>query len=114
MTVKFTSWKSQIEAQMAQNVTKALTEVGLMAEERTKMYINASGRIQTGTMQASVGSNVDAGAKSVAYGIGVSYGLFQDQGTSRGITPGNFIQNAFNNHQSEYVDKLKSTLSEGF
>lgn len=114
MSVKFTSYKSQAVAQMEANIPRALTAAGLHAEGLVKKYITDAGRIDTGQMRAAVGSNVDTGSKSVSFGSSSEHFIFQELGTSRGITPMNSLQNTVNNHMGEFSEIVKEKLSEGF
>jgi len=113
MGANFVSNKSELLSKMRSNKQRALAAMGLMAITITGMNIDASGRVDTGLMKGSVGSQ-QIDENSLAHGIGVHYGIFQEVGTSRGITPGNFIRNNFNNHKSVYEDIALKHLSQGF
>ncbi|MCL2856194.1 MAG: hypothetical protein FWE19_00520 [Oscillospiraceae bacterium] len=114
MGVKFTSNKSVVQKQFQQNAERAVAAMGAKGAELTKMYITASGRIETGLMRDTVGHVEDLPNLETAFGIEAFYGIFQEVGTSRGIVPGNFIFNAGNNHSKDFEEIAKTMLGEGF
>ena len=88
--------------------------MGLKADELTKQNIVNSGRVDTGTMLNGVSSQIDVQNREVIHGNSIFYAVFQELGTSRGITPGNFIRDTINNGQSQFKDIVEAVMGEGF
>jgi hypothetical protein len=110
----FTSNRKAVEAQFERNIAKALTAMGLKADELTKQNIVNSGRIDTGTMLNSVISQADVPNRELLHGGTVFYFIFQELGTSRGIQPMNAIRNTINNGQGEFKAIVEAVMGEGF
>ena len=114
MASNFKSNVPNVKAQFERNIAKTLTAMGLKADELTKQNIVNSGRVDTSTMLNSVQSEIDVANREVIHGSTVHYAVFQELGTSRGITPGNFISDTINNGQGEFKVIAEAAMGEGF
>lgn len=92
MRVKVTMNQKALEKlsqEQARSSTRTLAEV---AARRTRDNIVSEGRVRTGRMLRSV--DVRAVENGYAVGSDVEYFEYQERGTSRGITAGNFMRRA--------------------
>jgi len=112
--VKFTSNKKNVLSQHERNIAKTLKSISIEADRMTKENIIKSKRVDTSTMLNSVQSETDVANREVVHGNTVSYAVFQELGTSRGITPGNFIRDTINNGQDQFKAIVEAVMSEGF
>ena len=104
MGMKIESNKSEIIAEVDSKITVALEKIGLVAER----YAKDNSPVDTGRLKNSITHQVSG--LEVYIGTNVDYAPYVELG-ARGRDPAHFLQNAIENHMSEYVDIIKEELS---
>lgn len=104
----FTDRSSEVLSELKSKVNSALESIGNQAVSNAKQNVDEAGRIHTGTMMNSIEHTVVD--DSVYIGTNVEYAIYQEMGTSRGITPAHFLKNAVAGHVGDYVKIAQDVL----
>ena len=103
--VKVTSHREEAIKAKAEAITKALEEIGLVAERYAKGYAP----VDTGRLRNSISHQVSQEESAVYIGTNVEYAPYQELGTRyQSGTP--FLRPAVENHLDEYKAIVKSEL----
>lgn len=86
-------------------IARALWAIGNNAEGYAKANET---RVDTGRLRNSITHKETENATMI--GSNVEYAAAQELGTSRGITPLHYLQNAVANHTDEYKQLIKNSL----
>lgn len=79
--ISITSNVELIKKAADEQIEKALTEIGLLAEGYAKTNITDVGAVDTGNLRNSITNEVDMGDKSVTIGSAVEYAPYVEFGT---------------------------------
>lgn len=94
---------------MIQDATiRALETVGFQAES----YAKLGAPVDTGRLRNSI-SHAFENDNTMQIGTNVEYAIFQELGTSRGVTEKRYLTNAVRNHISEYQNIIESEFRKG-
>ena len=122
MSVKFTSYKSEVMSQINQAIRNALDICGGTAEGYAKQLCPVdSGRLRNSIAHEPRGNNTEAVGTNVEYAPYVELGHHQQPGRYvpaigkrlvASYVPGKpFLRPAVENHQKEYENIIKSELN---
>lgn len=104
MSVKFTSYRKEVEAAVKQAITAALEVVGGTAERHVKEITPVdTGRLRNSITHAPVSSDTEM------VGTGVEYSVYVEFGTSK-MAAQPYLRPGVESHASEYADIIKSML----
>lgn len=95
----------QVEAAMNKAIAKALTMIGLKAEDNAKAICP----VDTGRLRNSITNAIDTEENAVYIGTNVEYGPYIELGTSR-RHPHPYLKPAAADHADEYRAILKGCL----
>jgi HK97 gp10 family phage protein len=103
--VEITDNSPEVLAALKTAVGRALWAMGAKAEG----YAKQNAPVDTGRLRNSI-THQD-GEKETVIGSNVEYAAAQELGTSRGIRPKHYLQNAVANHTDEYKGIVKDSLA---
>lgn len=106
MSVKFTSYRKEVESAVHHASVVGLEACGLIAET----YAKEGAPVDTGRLRNSIAHKVDSSEPAAYIGTNVEYAPYQEFGTSRGVKPKHFLRNAAQNHTAEYKSILEDAL----
>ena len=86
-------------------ILRALWQMGAAAEGHAKV----GAPVDTGRLRNSITHTEDA--SHTVIGSNVEYAAAQELGTSRGIRPKHYLQNAVANHTEEYKSIVKESMA---
>lgn len=75
-------------------------------------YAKQGSPVDTGRLRNSMTHEME-GDDTVAVGTNVEYGIYQELGTSRGISPKLFLTNAGKLHIDEYINIIANEFNNG-
>ena len=87
---------------------RALMKCGAIVEN----YAKQDAPVDTGRLRNSIQHEMEDG-DTVDIGTDVEYAIFQELGTSRGITEKRFLTNGVRNHISEYKTIIEEEFRKG-
>ena len=87
---------------------RALMKCGAIVEN----YAKQDAPVDTGYLRNSIQHEMEDG-DTVDIGTDVEYAIFQELGTSRGITEKRFLTNGVRNHISEYKQIIEEEFRKG-
>ena len=103
------SHKKEIQDAFDNQIEKALTMIGLVAER----YAVEACPVQTGNLREHITNFPQPSEKAVIVGTNVEYAPYVELGTSR-QAPQPFLRPVASDHADEYRDILKRTLKGEF
>lgn len=106
MSVKFTSYRQEVEDAVHQSVITGLNACGMVAET----YAKKEAPVDTGRLRNSISHKVDKNEPAAYIGTNVEYAPYQEFGTRRGVKAKHFLRNAAQNHTAEYKSILENAL----
>ena len=94
-------------------IDRGISAIGENAVYNAQRYIDIEHRIDTGTMKRSISHNEGIKKNSfyTVVGTNVFYAIYQELGTSRGITPALFLTRSAKNHVDEYIKLMKDSIA---
>ena len=98
----------QVLADTQKHKERALTKCGAVWES----YAKQGAPVDTGRLRNSLTHEME-GEDTVAIGTDVEYGIYQELGTSRGVTAKLFLTNAGRMHIDEYINIIASEFNNG-
>lgn len=101
MSVRINDNSRQVQAQIAENIKKALEAVGFYVEGQARKNIHDNGSVDTGFMLNNVSSEVDLQEKSVRIGSEVKYAIYVEKGTGIHAVDGNGRQTVWSYQDPE-------------
>ena len=105
INVEITDYSPEVLAALPTAIARALWSMGAAAEGHAK--VNAP--VDTGRLRNSITHKEDA--SHTVIGSNVEYAAAQELGTSRGIRPKHYLQNAVANHTEEYKSIVKESMA---
>lgn len=87
---------------------RALMKCGAIVEN----YAKQDAPVDTGRLRNSIHHEMEDG-DTVDIGTDVEYAIFQELGTSRGVTEKRYLTNAVRNHISEYKQIIEQEFRKG-
>ena len=109
MRLEIKSHKKEIQDAFDNQIEKALTMIGLVAER----YAVEACPVRTGNLREKITNFPQPSENAVIVGTNVEYAPYVELGTSR-QTPQPFLRPAASDHADEYRDILKRTLKGEF
>lgn len=93
--VKFVSHVAEVETATELQVARALEELGLRAEEFSKIIITRKKAVDTGRLRNSITHQISPENKTMVLGTNVNYAPYVEFGTSK-MPPRSFIGDSMN------------------
>ena len=93
---------------LADGKVRALMKCGAIVEN----YAKQDAPVDTGRLRKSIHHEMEDG-DTVDIGTDVEYAIFQELGTSRGVTEKRFLTNGVRNHISEYKQIIEEEVRNG-
>ena len=97
-----------VKAALKNAIARALFAIGEEAETNAKQVIIQEQRVDTSRMLNSIAHR--EGEDFTAVGTDVEYAIYQELGTSRGISPARFLTRAATEHTEKYKEIVKESL----
>jgi len=115
MSAKFTSYKSDVQAEMEKLKGACLEALGMEFTHHAVDNITQRGHVDTGRMRDSQTYQTDLDNSQVIVGNSANYAVFVElPGETRRWAGGNFMRDAMNDRQADYERVVKSILGDGF
>ena len=108
--VKFKSYAKRVLSELQRRELAALHAIGLQMSENIAAEITTRHLIDTGALQGSPFHKVDENKKSVYNGSDLEYAIYQNEGTSTGIKPQHFMQDAYLNNKKQIQEIAEEYL----
>lgn len=105
INVEITDNSPEVLAALPTAIARALWAMGATAEGHAKV----GAPVDTGRLRNSITHTEDA--SHTVIGSNVEYAAAQELGTSRGIRPKHYLQNAVANHTEEYKSIVKESMA---
>jgi len=106
--IKIKDNSSEIQEAIENAIKRGVFAIGENAVKNAQHYVDVEKRIDTGRMRRSINHN--EGVKETIIGTNVEYAMYQELGTSRGISPAYFLTRSARDHTKEYVKILKESI----
>lgn len=106
--ITLTDNSPEVKAALKNAIARALRDIGEEAETNAKQVIIQEQRVHTGRMFNSIAHR--EGEDFTAVGTDVEYAIYQELGTSRGISPARFLTRAATEHTEKYKEIVKESL----
>lgn len=112
--VEFTSHRDEVMDAMEHAVRKALTEIGIEAENHAKTIVEEKGAVDTGRLKNSITHAVGDhnGEPAVYIGTNVEYAPYIELG-ARGRPPRAYLKPAVEDFRDEYKEIVEDNLKNG-